>query len=189
MQSAQTSETGHDAPSGGPRSIRVGAVMTASAPVKLNIGAGQTVIDGFAPIDRRLGSEAYPLTQYADNSVDEIRASHILEHFSFREVRPVLAEWVRGLKPGGRIRSAVPDFDWICAHSNDPLATFYLMGGQIDENDFHKSVFRHRGLEELMRAVGLINVRPWTSTNTDCATLAGSLNLEGEKRAKYDNWK
>jgi hypothetical protein len=29
--------------------------------IKLNIGAGNTVIDGYTPIDRRFGTEAYPL--------------------------------------------------------------------------------------------------------------------------------
>ena len=68
--------------------------------LKLNIGAGNTVIDGFTPIDRALGSEAYPLP-YADSTVDEIRASHILEHFDFKQAQDALSEWVRVLKPGG----------------------------------------------------------------------------------------
>ena len=78
--------------------------------LKLNIGAGSTIISGFTPIDRKLGSEAYPLS-YPDNSVDEIRASHILEHFSFAHAQQALKEWTRVLKPGGRIRIAVPDLD------------------------------------------------------------------------------
>ena len=70
--------------------------------MKLNIGAGTVEIEGFTPVDRRVGLEAYPLT-YADGSVCEIRASHILEHFSEAEVPKVLADWVRVLEPGGRI--------------------------------------------------------------------------------------
>jgi predicted SAM-dependent methyltransferase len=94
--------------------------------IKLNIGAGCVDIPGYTPIDRKLGTEAYPLPQYTDNSVDEIRASHILEHFPFAEVPNVLAEWVRALKPGGTIKIAVPDIAKIDA--GDPKAPFYLMG-------------------------------------------------------------
>ena len=45
--------------------------------VKLNLGAGDTQIEGFTPIDAKLGHDVRKL-EYDDNSVDEIRASHIL---------------------------------------------------------------------------------------------------------------
>ena len=77
--------------------------------IKLNIGAGDTVIEGWTPIDRKLGTEAYPLPQYADNSVEVIRASHVLEHFSFVDAQLALNEWCRVLKPGGKIFVSVPD--------------------------------------------------------------------------------
>ena len=58
-------------------------------PVKLNIGAGDVDAPGFIAIDRKLGLEAYPLPEHVNgtkletDSVDEVRASHVLEHFSF----------------------------------------------------------------------------------------------------------
>lgn len=149
--------------------------------LNLNIGAGQVEIEGFTPVDRRVGSEAYPLA-YDDCSVDEIRASHILEHFPQALTQAVLADWVRALKPGGRIRLAVPDFDKIASELKDhPLRFAYLMGGQTDENDFHKSVWTQTTLRELMGVCGIANISPWVSENTDCARLPVSLNLEGVK--------
>ena len=74
--------------------------------LKLNIGAGGVVIPGYTAIDRKTGQEAYPLA-YPDNSVSEIRASHVLEHFSFKGVVDVLADWVRVLQPGGIVRIGV----------------------------------------------------------------------------------
>ncbi len=158
--------------------------------IKLNIGAGDTVIEGFTPIDRKLGSEAYPLEGYVDNSVDEIRASHILEHFSRDSVPKVLAEWVRVLKPGGRIRIAVPDLEWIASHLGDANAPAYLMGGQSDVDDYHHDVFTDEKLRRLMFQAGLRNRDPsasldtWKSGNGDCASNECSLNIEGYKPAQ-----
>src|SRR5262247_2208869 len=56
--------------------------------IKLNLGGGLRKIPGYQNIDRKLGTEVYPLREWADNSIDEIRASHILEHFPYREIGP-----------------------------------------------------------------------------------------------------
>lgn len=152
--------------------------------VRLDIGAGRFRLPGFTPIDRSLGKEAYPLTDYADNSVDEIRASHVLEHFDHRESVAALREWVRVLKPGGRIRLAVPDFAYIVKSydegKEEPIA-HYLFGSQIDPNDYHKTVYDKRRLEQEMLAAGLQDIEKWTSEQEDCAALPCSLNLQGIK--------
>ena len=147
--------------------------------VKLNIGAGDTVIEGFTPIDRKLGSEAFPL-QYEDGSVDEIRASHILEHFSFGDVKKALNEWHRVLKPGARIRISVPDFDEIKSKL-DPNWRFHLMGGQTDADNFHRSCFTEQLLCGYLNEAGFDGVCRWQSDNTDSASLKVSLNLEARK--------
>src|SRR6185437_6608660 len=77
--------------------------------VRLDLGAGQVSPYGFIPLGRDHGSEIFPLP-YGDETVDEIRASHCLEHFPHGQVAAVLKDWVRALKKGGRLRIAVPDF-------------------------------------------------------------------------------
>lgn len=155
--------------------------------MKLNLGGGHQKIPGFVNIDRLHGQEAYPLPAYADGSVDEIRASHILEHFGHREVPEVLKEWVRVLKPGGVLKIAVPDFDYLVQHRHDELPLeSYLMGGQSAQNDYHKSIFSERKLRDLMRYVGLTDVTRWQSEIQDCASLPVSLNLQGVKRADIE---
>ncbi len=148
---------------------------------KLNLGAGDTVLEGFTAIDRKLGTEVYPLTDYDDNSVEEIRASHILEHFGFDEVEQVLAEWVRVLKPGGRMRIAVPDVDKILRADDHPHRLHWLMGGQGDPDDFHKSAYTVNTLPQWMGRAGLRDIKFWESDNTDTASSPVSLNLEGFK--------
>jgi predicted SAM-dependent methyltransferase len=146
---------------------------------KLNIGAGDTQIDGFTPWDIKDGHDARKL-DYEDNSVDEIRASHVLEHFTFREARDVLAEWSRVLKPGAKMRIAVPDVDK-CLTQKDGKRLFYLMGGQTDEHDIHKSAYDEGRLRAVMTEAGLTGIKHWSSNNTDTASHPVSLNLEGVK--------
>lgn len=156
--------------------------------VKLNLGGGLQKIAGFVNIDHKLGSEVYPL-EYEDRSVDEIRASHILEHFSHREVHVVLAHWVAKLKVGGTIQIAVPSLEWIIEHKDHPHAEAYLMGGHLDDDDIHKSVWTERKLRDVMRYAGLTDITTWESTISDAASLPVSLNLQGtkiEKQRKVD---
>lgn len=153
--------------------------------MKLNLGGGLQKIPGFTTLDRQTGQEVFPLPVYPDGSVDEVRASHILEHFGHRAAVDVLKEWVRVLKPGGILRIAVPDFDWIRQHADDrniPIES-YLMGGQTNDDDVHKSIYTERKLRDMMRYVGLTDVTRWTSEIQDCAALPVSLNLQGIKPA------
>jgi SAM-dependent methyltransferase len=149
--------------------------------IKLNIGAGDQELPGFTPIDRKGGKEAYPLANYADGSVDEIRAVHVLEHFPRQDVPKVLGEWARVLRPGGRIRVAVPDMKWCLQQYAAGIPVDiegFLMGGQQDADDFHHALFDEPGLIEMMRTVRLIRPRKWVSEENDCASQAVSLNIE-----------
>lgn len=146
--------------------------------VRLNIGGGDTDLPGFACHDIRDGNSALAL-EYLDNSVDEIRASHVLEHLSFADAQRALREWSRVLKPGARLRVAVPDFSKI--NPSDPLWRFYLMGGQIHEHDFHRSCWRRSDLETEMSAAGFSGIREWEDDGIDTASNPVSLRLEGVK--------
>lgn len=42
---------------------------------------------------------------------EEVRASHVLEHFTLNEAQDVMDEWARVTAPGGKLRVCVPDFD------------------------------------------------------------------------------
>lgn len=151
--------------------------------MKLNLGAGETAIDGFESRDGKRGDVIFPLAE-ADGSIEEIRASHVLEHFPHRQGPEVLKDWVRALKPGGVLKIAVPDFERIVAaylEGREIPTEAFVMGGQVDEADFHRAIFDEEHLARMLRAAGLVGVRRWKSEIADCAALPISLNLAGTK--------
>lgn len=157
--------------------------------LKINVGAGKIPLDGYTNIDRSTGGEAYPLSQdgviFETGIADEIRASHVLEHFSHRDTLAVLKEWIRVLKPNGVLKIAVPDFDKACKlRDNDPLWDKYLMGGHIDGNDMHGAIFTQDKLVELMVEAGCrLPIITWNDNLDYCSNHPSgvSLNLQAEK--------
>lgn len=155
--------------------------------MKLDLGAGPVSPEGFTPLGNINGTRIYPL-EFLDGSVEEIRASHVLEHFGHAEVPAVLAEWVRVLAPGGRLRIAVPDFGkiaegYLAGVQQNTLG--YVMGGQVDSADYHKALFDRDSLRAALASVGLIALEEWTSElSDDCAALPVSLNWGGRKPAR-----
>jgi len=153
--------------------------------VKLNLGAGSTRLPGYIPIDDSLGHDVRALP-FRDESVDEIRASHVLEHIPYREAQGTLEHWFRLLKPGGVVKIAVPDFDKIVHWYNEnrgeemPLEG-YLMGGQTNSLDCHAAIYQQQKLVGLLQLAGFEAIEPWTGDNGDCSTLPVSLNVKARK--------
>jgi len=155
--------------------------------LKLNIGGGEHEVPGYINVDRRHGMEAYPLP-FPDGSASLIRASHILEHFPAAQSKAVLDDWVRVLRPGGKMKISVPDLDAIIrdyesGKTRNPTEG-YIMGGQTDCNDFHQSIWNQRKLRAALQESGLLEVVPWESKIVDCATMPISVNLMGTKPTK-----
>lgn len=153
--------------------------------IKLNVGCGPTEIDGYIGIDRKKGTEAFPLA-YEDGTVSEVYASHVLEHFKSSDIPNVIADWHRVLKPGGVIRIGVPDFKYCAeAYLNGSETQFpigdIVMGGQLDNDDLHRSIFDENGLRILLEAAGFIGIRRFKAIHNDTTRLDCSLNMEAIK--------
>lgn len=153
--------------------------------MKLNIGSGaeDRHLPGYENWDRKNGREAYPL-DVADGSLWELRASHVLEHFSHRDVPAVVKNWCDKLLPGGCLKIAVPNFQVIATeylHNQAENPRGYIMGGHDDEDDKHGTIFDRGDLYDLMRKNKLERIGPWESEIKDCASHRYSLNLQGFK--------
>ena len=149
---------------------------------KLNIGAGDLVIPGYIAIDRKQGNEAYPLPEWIEPySIDEIRASHILEHFNFSDSLKALEDWRRRMKQGAVIKISVPDFNKVMEYQRKggKQWRFLLMGGQLNKDDYHFSVWDEESLTMVLEKCGFTDIRPWElgENDTDTARHSTSLNL------------
>lgn len=153
---------------------------------KLNLGGGNWELPGYTNVELANGDNAYPL-DYETGSVDEIRASHLLEHWSYEETAKVLAEWKRALKPAGWLKIAVPDFDLILKEyqkGRREVETWIMGHSKDSAGETHGALFTNSKLRALFRQAGLIDVQRWKSKHDDDASNPISLNLKGKKPSR-----
>lgn len=90
--------------------------------LRLHLGCQENYLDGYVNVDlppEQHTAEKVKADLYADvrelkeedESVDEIRTHHMLEHFSRQEALILLSRWHRWLKMGGILRVETPDFE------------------------------------------------------------------------------
>ena len=118
--------------------------------MKLHIG-GKQIKDGWKILNIQkndgvdfVGSIS-DLSQFDDNSIEEIYASHVIEHIDQKNIKKTLEGIYRVLKNDGKFYISVPDLDVLCRIFIDNKAPakvkFHVMrmmfGGQTDEFDYH----------------------------------------------------
>jgi len=139
--------------------------------MKLHIG-GKEVKEGWKILNIQPGpgvdfvGDLSNLAQFADRSVDEIYASHVLEHVPQGGVPQTIAGLYRVLRRGGRLMIAVPDMDVLCRVFLRPdldTKTRYefmriMFGGQIDDNDYHFFGWNFEFLQHFLDEAGFMSV-------------------------------
>ena len=102
------------------------------------------------------------LGQFEDNSIEEIYASHVVEHVVQKKVETTLKGIHRVLKDSGKFYVSVPDMDILCKIYLDPKAPpkvkFHIMrmmfGGQVDDFDFHYFGWNFQFMNEFLLKAG-----------------------------------
>ena len=146
--------------------------------IHLNIGCGDKYWDGFVNIDFKdnwckikpdIACDIRKI-DLPDDYADSAYAIHVIEHFHRWEAESVLREWIRVLKPGGKMILELPCLDKIIGLANhyiglrkplDPrMVMFALYGDPIYENPdmMHKWSYTRHEFTKLMMDAGFSQV-------------------------------
>lgn len=161
---------------------KVNDIIETDKPVLIEIGSGpRKGQNGFLSIDILPGCDLQlnllEKLPFPDNSIDFIYSSHFLEHFQTLEIKSILKECYRILKPGGKISSVVPDASiYIKFYINNEIIDEgfwirYLPAGDINSkidyinyighmNGEHKHLFDLENLIAIHKACGFQNTKP-----------------------------
>ena len=157
-------------------------VQVLTLPTRLNLGCGDKILDGWTNVDiapARAGRQPdvicdlHKLEPFADASVDEVMAIHVVEHFWRWEVVDVLREWTRVLKPGGLMVLECPNLLTACAEmlanpdqgslpgaeGQKTMWVFYGDPAWRDPLMCHRWNYTPASLGAVMAEAGLVDIR------------------------------
>lgn len=190
----------------------------ASVP-KLHIGCGPFVIEGWLNTDVQCNYpevsylNAGKLYPFPDNSFEYIFSEHLFEHLSIVEQTVMLEECYRILKPGGRVRLAMPNLHFIMDLYNHPnkeynrkyLEWSYRLFGirkdtpKVSEVDYpihvinnffhlwgHQFIHTPESLERMACEIGFKDIKPYPIGCSDTPTLQG-LEKHGQSIPSWAN--
>jgi predicted SAM-dependent methyltransferase len=142
--------------------------------MKVNLGCGITLLSGYTNVDIVNNEHIKPdlvadITKslpFDSESLDEILASHVVEHFRIWEVKRVLRDWWRCLKTGAKIIIECPDLDKILDNfkkypDDEEMHIFALYGCPMFEEPSmeHHWAYTPKTLGKILADVGFINIK------------------------------
>ena len=150
--------------------------------VKLNLGCGDKIIPGYINIDTvserkdkkpDIIADIRDLKTIKTAIADEILAVHVIEHFFYWEVGPLLKSWRRVLKPGGKIILECPNLLHACkmiienprkaslADQNGQMSMWPLYGDPNWKDPLmcHKWAYTPDSLMSVLMTAGFSDVR------------------------------
>ena len=144
--------------------------------MKLHIGCGEKIIDGFVNVDIRplpgvqVVTDIHNLSFFENEKVELIYCSHVLEHLSRNEYMTVLKNWYSVLNDGGVLRLAVPDIEAVIEHYQTykdlEILRGFLWGGQTYKENYHYCGWDFQTLKRdlLMAGFSDVNTYDWRDT-------------------------
>ena len=164
---------------------------------KINLGCGIKTEKDYINIDLDRGSKAdiissvVDLPFFADCTVKEIIAYHLIEHLSRQEFDQALLEWYRILEHGAKLVLECPDFYALCVEFikankvnrwysyketwHPLIAHFY--GKQTSPLQLHKNGFTQERLKDILTKNGFIHIKFLTPQYKYCP----SIRVEAQK--------
>jgi predicted SAM-dependent methyltransferase len=121
------------------------------------------------------------LAEYPDECADRIYCSHGIAYFDREEIKALLREWVRVLKPQGQLRLSTPDWDFLRTLPRPLIGPLY--GKMNNPPIYHKTVYSYDELYKVLRDAGFIKIDRIGVQHDDqsCASYDGkliSLNIQ-----------
>lgn len=170
--------------------------------MKLNVGCGKRILDGWFNCDVARDPEAtkdpdllcdakaIPLE---DNCADVLQAIHLLEHCPRWDTEVVLKEWHRLLKPGGKLILELPNLVKCCQNyldgrmkggkNPDQLARWGIYGDPRTGNHWmcHLWGFSPEELMGILKEVGFIKIAEHPTQNHPAGKLHRDMRIEAIK--------
>ena len=97
---------------------RIAQLQAENQPIKFNMGCGRDRTEGYIGVD--LHGEGADIKQdiltlqLPANTIDEIYASHMIEHVHHLDAVELIKSWHAALKPGGQLIMEMPDLQAQC---------------------------------------------------------------------------
>lgn len=145
--------------------------------MKLHLGCGNKILDGFINIDIRqtdgvdIVSNVSNLEMFEKNSIETIYACHVLEHIGRKDYHTVLKNWYELLIPGGILRISVPDMEKVFyhygTHKNLEILKGFIWGGQTYPENFHYCGWDYKSISEDLTNVGFKEILKYDWRKTE----------------------
>ncbi len=163
---------------------------THNQPRKLEIGSGMNPHTGYEHMDIRADlphiehvHDIYKPLPFAAGTFDEILSWSVVEHISWRNIKEVLTNWKKVLKPGGKLEIWVPDLEYLCTmykegkmdehldksyidtaqkvighYSPSVWAMIKMFGGQDYQENFHAAMYDWATMQQMLTFIGFQQV-------------------------------
>ena len=115
---------------------------------------------------------------FAEDLADLIYSSHVIEYFSRDEIKDILLDWRKVLKPGGTLRLAVPDFEAMTKlYTTGSIKIEQVLGpiyGKMkmgESSIYHKTIYDFESLKSLLQEIGFTDVKKYDWRKTEHVNL------------------